>query len=191
MLFRFRITNIFKMEEIYLSNNLKKKYMHDFLENVLHYNKDNIWKLDAGLDEILISVNRNPNIQSLYSRKDSFSQADFLHESYIELCYSRYLELLLFREVIPSFNYDFIKDSQSLFYYQFNYPRQNPNYSPGSETAGMGCIDDENYFQINTIRLILESPIKSIHEKFWIRVRNSLSVLTPGTRSTGKAHQYC
>jgi hypothetical protein len=178
------------MEEIYLTKDLKNKYMHDFMENVLHFNKESMWKLDEGLDEILVSINSNPNIQSLYSRKDSFSQVDFLHESYIELCYSRYVELMLFREVIPSFNYDFIKDSQCLFYYQFNYPRHNPNYSPGSQPAGLGCIDDENYFQINTLRLTLESPIKSIHEKFWIRVRNSLSVLIPYTQNTIKEHQY-
>lgn len=178
------------MEDIYLSKDMKKKYMEDFIKNVLHYDKDDIWKLDAGLEEILVSINKNPYIQSLYSRKDSFAQIDFLHESYIELCYSRYVELRLFREIIPSFNYDFNKDFQSVFYYQFNYPRPNPNYSQRSVPSGLGCLEDENYFRINTLRLTLESPIKSIHEKFWTRIKNSLSVLIPEEQKTNIEPQY-
>lgn len=167
------------MEDIYLSGMLKNKYMHDFTNNVLHLEKPEAWKLDKGLAEILISINKNPHVQTLYSRKDAFARVDFIHESYLEICYSKLIELKLFRDIIPSFNYDFIKDSRSVFYYQFYYPRINPNYSVISIPTGLGCIDDENYFMINTIRLTLESPIKFIHEKFWIRIRETLSELNP------------
>lgn len=162
------------MGEIYLTKRLKQRYMNDFINNVLQFEKP-AWRLDQGLDEILISVNNNPLIQSVYSRKDSFTEVEYLHESYVELCYSRIIELKIFREIIPSFNYDFIKEPNSVFYYQFSYPRQNPNYKADSEPVGLGCIDDEDYFKINTIRLTLESPIKTIHEKFWLRINEVFS----------------
>lgn len=167
------------MKNIYLTKRSKKKYMSDFLNNVLKYKGMESWRLDPGLDDILGSVNRNPHIQSLYSRKDSFSEHGYLHESFLEFCYSRTVELKLLREVIPSFSYDFIREFKSNFYYQFSYPRMNPNFVHGASIFGMGCIDDPDYFRINTIRLTLESPIRSIHQRFWTRLEASLSGIEP------------
>jgi hypothetical protein len=158
---------------------MKKRYMHDFENHVLEYKKADAWKLDAGLDHILSKINKNPHIQSLYSRKDSFEKAEYLHESYIEFCFSDNVELRLFREIIPSFNFNFIKEFRSVFYYQFDFPRDNPNFIAEVEPTGMYCVDDENYFRVNTIRFTLESPIKMIHEKFWHAVEETLSEIRP------------
>lgn len=164
------------MKSIYLDNRLKEKYMDDFINRVLPFNESEAWKLDEGVAEILISVNRNPNVQTLYSKKDSFASPGFLHESYLEFCYTPEIELKLFREVIPAFNYDFNKEFNSLFYYQFSYPRENPNVQEHGR-CGLACVDDKDYFRINTIRLSLESPIKLNHENFWKRAGESLSHL--------------
>jgi hypothetical protein len=167
------------MNDIYLTDNLKNRYMHDFEDHVLLYDKENAWKLDSGLAGSLISINKNPHIQTLYSKKDSFANVDYLHESYLEFCYSSNVELKIFREIIPQFSFDFIREFRSAFYYQFNFPRQNPNFAAASDPVGLDCIDDENYFKINTIRLTLESPIKSIHAKFWHTIEYTLAELEP------------
>jgi hypothetical protein len=164
------------MKSIYLNAGLKQKYMDDFINRVLPFDGPEAWKLDSGLSEILASINKNSNIQTIYSKKDSFASPGFLHESYLEFCYSAEIELKLFREVIPAFNYDFNKEFNSLFYYQFSYPRDNPNLKEQS-FAGLGCVDDEDYFRVNTIRLSLESPIRLNHENFWKRMGDSLSMI--------------
>jgi hypothetical protein len=164
------------MKSIYLDDRLKKKYMDDFISRVIPFDGSEAWKLDYGLADILLSVNKNSNIQSLYSKNDSFANPGFLHESYLEFCYTPEVELKLFREVIPAFNYDFNKEFNSLFYYQFSYRRENPNLKEKG-LSGLGCVDDENYFMVNTIRLSLESPIKLNHENFWKRAGDSLSKL--------------
>jgi hypothetical protein len=166
------------MKSKYLNESLKKKYMNDFTDRVIPFDGSEAWKLDNGLAEILLSINSNPYIQSLYSKKDSFFNPGFLHESYLEFCYTPEVELKLFREVIPAFNYDFNKEFNSLFYYQFSYPRENPNLKEHG-LSGLGCVDDKNYFMINTIRLSLESPIKLNHDNFWKRTGESLSKLQP------------
>lgn len=164
------------MKSIYLNAPLKQKYMDDFINHVLPFAGPEAWKLDNGLGEILLSINGNSNIQSIYSKKDSFVSPGFLHESYLEFCYTSEVELKLFREVIPSFNYDFNKEFNSLFYYQFSYPRENPNMEEHGG-LGLGCTDDRDYFKVNTVRLSLESPIRLNHENFWKRAGDSLSGL--------------
>ncbi|MGE5406925.1 MAG: hypothetical protein ACM3NR_04350 [Methanosarcina sp.] len=171
------------MGDIYLTKNLKKRYMYDFENHVLEYKKANVWKLDAGLEHLLASINKNPHIQTLYSRKDAFEKAEYLHESYLEFCYSASVEPGLFREIIPSFNFNFIREFRSVFYYQFDYPRDNLNYIAGVEPTGMGCVDDDTYFKVNTIRFTLESPIRRIHEQFWHAVEEKLSVIKPTNRT--------
>lgn len=170
------------MENIYLTAGSKEKYMHDFSNNVLLFNRDESWKLDPGLAEILTSVNRNSCIQTLYSKKDHFTSVEYLHESYLEFCYSKDVELEIFRKVIPSLNLDFIREAKSIFFYTFSFPRENPNISMG--LSGMGCLDDPEYSRINTIRLTLESPIKLMHDKFWSTIGDYLGKLTDSKNAT-------
>jgi hypothetical protein len=81
------------MKSIYLNSRLKKKYMDDFMNRVLPFDGTEAWKLDRGLADILVSINKNSNIQTIYSKKDSFISPGFLHESYLEFCYTPEIEL--------------------------------------------------------------------------------------------------
>jgi hypothetical protein len=57
------------MTDIYLTEEKKKEYMHDFDNHVLKYNHIEEWTLENGLGNVLSTINRNSNIQSLYSKK--------------------------------------------------------------------------------------------------------------------------
>ena len=167
------------MTNIYLTKIRKQKYLQDFANNVLPFNRIDIWKLDKGLESILIKINENDHIQSLYSKKDAFNKPEIRHESYIEFCYSSDVELILFRDIIPKMIFDFNKDFESKLYYDFYWPRQNSNFSKDIEPLGLGCVDDETYFFINTIRITLESDHKQIHQCFWKRIEETLSSIKP------------
>lgn len=134
------------MRDIYLTKKRKKRYMEDFTNNVLKFDKIKIWKLDEGLPEILSSINSNDYIQTLYSKKDSFNKPDNQHLNYLEICYSSRVELSLFRNIIPIFFVDINKYFESKFYYIFNLPRLNQNHLKHAEPSGLGCLDDKKYF---------------------------------------------
>jgi hypothetical protein len=87
--------------------------------------------------------------------------------------------LKIFREITPIFTYDFNNGYVSKFYYNFSFPRDNANFSKDSKVFGLNCIDDKNYFFINTIRFTLESGNKEMHEKFWIKIEENFSKLLP------------
>jgi hypothetical protein len=170
---------MFETNDVYLTKEIKARYMIDFM-NVLSFDRIELWKLDAGLSGILSEINRNEFIQTLYSKKCPLKNPEDGCLSYLEFCYSEKVELRLFRKLIPSMFYDLDKLEWTKFYYDFNEPRDNPNYYPErKENAGLGCLDDENYFRINTIRFSLESYLIEAHQIFWDIIKKKLSTVKP------------
>jgi hypothetical protein len=163
------------MDDIYLTGSIKRKYMDDFINNVLPFSKIDFWKLDEGLPHILTGINSNKYIQTIYSKRASFNNPEKHSLSYLEFCYAVKIELCLFREVIPSLFLEINLDPEARLYYLFDLPRSNPNYSKGSKPIGLGCIDDEKYFFINTIKINLESKFNETHSDFWGRLEKTLS----------------
>jgi hypothetical protein len=168
------------MRNIYLTKNRKQKYLNDFVNNVLPFNKIPAWTLDNGLENSLIKINGNDHIQSICSKRNPFiNQSSIRHESYIEFCYSSEIELILFRDFLPKMIFEFNKNFESILFYDFNLPRQNSNFSKGRRHIGLGCLDDEKYFFINTIRISLESENIQIHTDFWNKIEGTLSIIKP------------
>lgn len=167
------------MEDIYLKSYRKRKYMDDFINNVLSFNKIEFWKLDEGLPSILTGINSNDNVQTLYSKRPSYKNQDSYPLSYLELCYTAEVELNLFREVMPSLFLSVDPDPEARVYYLFDLPRPNLNYTGGSNPLGLGCIDDQNYFNINTLKINLESYSEDIHSGFWKILEKSLIKIKP------------
>ena len=167
------------MTDIYLTEEVKLRYMNDFINNVLSFNRNETWKLDEGLSDILSEINKNQYIQTLYSKKCLSAVHGNESLSYLKFCYSQQIELKLFREVIPSIFYDLDVYEGTKFYYDFNDPHENPNYSKGSTPVGLGCLDDENYFHINTLSFNLESYSSEAHEIFWNVIRKRLTLIKP------------
>ena len=53
---------------VYLTKEIKEYYMNDFTNNVVNCS-DEFWGLDEGLLEICTDINKNDNVQTLYSRR--------------------------------------------------------------------------------------------------------------------------
>lgn len=169
------------MGDIYLTSELKAKYMEDFETNVLNC-CDEFWDLDDGLTETLSQINSNQNIQTLYSKKLVAPESGAWSsqtDSYLKFAFSEEVELEILREVIPNCFEKFTSSiEESYCIYQYCFPTVNSNYSiDDSKSIKLGCVDDEDYFKINHIRIELNSHNQSIHEEFWEYLKSNLSRL--------------
>lgn len=148
--------------------------MEDF-EKLLQSEKD-FWKLDSEhLKKILKNINSNPKIQTLYSKygeKKSFGAI-----SYIQFAFVKDVEDKILRYLIPQILYKYNHNFKSHSYYDYNEPRRNNNYNIEREKFGMNCVDDENYFMINSIKIYLKTRDENVIENFWADLEKSLKEL--------------
>ncbi len=161
--------------DIYLTDELKTKYQEDFVFNVLE-NKIEFWRLDEGLGGILKEINKNKNIQTLYSKKWQPSSMSATHDSYLKVCFKEEIELKIFRKLIPFLlarHND--KYNNSSFNYTYNLPSDNANHSEKPSRINLACIYDKDYFRINNIRFDFEGMTEVGHEKFWDDIKTQLS----------------
>ena len=166
------------MNNMYLTKVKKDWYMKDF-RILLKSNKD-FWKMDnEKLKAILIKINGNTNIQTLYS-KHLDTNLNSNNNSYLEFSYTLKVELELFRFVIPHFIDTYNLNSnygESVCNYNFYFPKENPNFKDNSIKFGINCIDNKNYFKINHIRINLENYNPKMHIEFWNDLKLKLSEL--------------
>lgn len=165
------------VENIYLNKAKKKEYEKDF-DLLLNYNQD-FWQLDSGVKEFLIKINSNQNIQTLYSKKHNLN--DFNCKlSYLTFCYSKKIELRLFRIVLPELilKYNNQKKGEGTsLYYIFSFPKTNDNCTNNSNQIGIGCADDNDYFNINHLTIYLTSYYLEVHNEYWNDLVDKLSIL--------------
>lgn len=163
------------MTEIYLTADLKRYLMNDFNTNVLK-EANSFWKLDDGVKDFLIQINSNNNIQSLYSKKHQggFGLSD---NSYLQFAYSKEIELKIFREVIPYFLILFNKVDESKFTYSFHPPEVSDDNT--SREIKLGCLNDKNYFNVNSLKFELETYDSKVHDQFWITLGGFFTKITP------------
>lgn len=163
------------MEEVYLTSELKSYYINDF--NLVLSLSTDFWGIDNGLKDILININKNSAVQTLYSKKHDFHKPSFEQQSYLKIAYTKEVELELFRFTIPEFLILFNTDEYQKFSYFFEPPTLNANYRNGEINFNIGCIINEKYFFINTVKFELVSDQESIHNKFWKHLETKLSIL--------------
>ncbi len=158
--------NIKTTENMYLDKTLKTKYYNDFIENVLT-ETDTFWKINQSIRNHLINLNECKNIQPLYSKfpdnKNSFSNDDSL----LTIAYTREIELVIFKDVLPLIGAKYFTDKQAKFAYYFDEDGDNANYSEDPTKFKMGCISDPDYFRINKIRIMYSNWDRDAHEKYW------------------------
>jgi hypothetical protein len=162
------------MRDIFLDEKLKIYYMEDF-ENLLRSEKD-FWKIDNKfLMAILKNINENSKVQTLYSKYGGRNLNG--KKSYLQFTYARDVEDKIFRLILPelllTYNYNF----KSNCYYQYHEPYRNVNYNLNRESFGMKCVDDENYFMVNSIKIYLEANDEDIKQRFWKSVEVLLKEL--------------
>jgi hypothetical protein len=161
---------------IYLDKEKKVIFMNDF-KKLLDFEMP-FWKLDDGVKNILMNINANEYIYTLYSKRLNLNQPNE-DLSYIKFCYYQDIELHLFRTVVPDLILTYNIRPESMLYYDFLYPRANENCTIGSSNLGLMCTDDKDYFFINHLAIYLKSPDLEIHDKFWNDIEDKLSNLNP------------
>ena len=160
---------------MYLSSKLKEYYLQAFSEVK---NSDNeFWDLDNGIVDYLNSINKNENIQTLYSKYGNHL-GGFNPESYLVFAYSKKVELKLFREIIPNLIFNYNTRHESICRYSFNEPRMREDKNDKGGILKLKCVNDPQYFNINNIRITLEDGNNKIHDRFWQDLNDALSKIT-------------
>ena len=150
--------------ERYLDADLKEYYMKDF-NKLLRYN--DCRKLDEGTREILAKINDRTWIQTLYSKKGDSINGD-QWESYLEFTYVKNAESKI-KNILSNLVNSY-KDIEGKCFYDFNLPKNNPNYFEElNEELLIGWKNNLNYFRINHIRLTLNLDVNAPnkHIEFW------------------------
>jgi hypothetical protein len=162
------------MDDIYLNSDLKTKYMDDFENKVLKVTLE-FWRICDNIREHLIRINKNPKIQTLYSKYPAGKHEMDHKESYLKFAYSQNIELVIFREFLPMLVGKYNQKNSSIFNYMFHEPYTNPNCDGEKSEIDIACINDKAYYMINHIRITLHSGNKRVHDEFWEFIANELS----------------
>lgn len=143
----------------YLTPELKTYYMKDFNENVLTCT-DPYWKLDEGLKEILIAINKFPNIQTLYSKKCN----ELIGENPISYLILAVHKRQAFKLITV---FDKIKTQET----NLIITQPNNMYAPDIKqipnAKHLACLADKDFFNITQFRFDLIVPDLEEHENFW------------------------
>jgi hypothetical protein len=143
----------------YLTPNKKNTYMKDFNTNVLTSN-DEYWGLDNGLKDILVCINENPLVQTLYSK--NYNDADSI--SYLMLAIDKKYQKRL-NSIIQTLD-------ENLPY--FSSEIRQPIRFNNKVTIPMGCNTNIDYFNITVFYLKCESLDIKDHKQFWLFLKNIL-----------------
>lgn len=164
----------------FLTTDTKKKYMDDFNNNVLTC-KDSYWGIDSGLKDILININQNKNVQTLYSKKYKGYPSVGTHpiKGTSENCSYLYVA---FSEEITQLKIERIKQVMDScfgdgFFMAVSQKQEIDINEFGSCEGGnkMSFFLDKSYFNIANICFTFESNNKYAHNYFWSELNRQLS----------------
>ncbi len=141
----------------------RKAYYHKDFEKILTCNNGD--GLDDDIKEYLVEINKNPDIQTLFSSRDD------LERSSIRFAYSKNIEGTIFKKIIPIIICRCSVLKKSSLCYNFSYAKKNLNYNLNSD---LGWLNNKNYF-LNYIELNLKSDQKEAHDNFWIIIQDILA----------------
>ncbi|MGB0838369.1 MAG: hypothetical protein ACPGRE_09735 [Flavobacteriaceae bacterium] len=143
---------------MHLNKDLKQYYLEDFqlvLKEPMEF-----WDLDSLiLREALVKINLNPEVQTLYSKHNA------KEESYLFLTFSKKVERSLFRYALP-FILDQFNARGVFCFYEYLSPRENMNLKVPNN-ANQGAVNNPEYFQVDHIKIGLETNSEIEHERFW------------------------
>lgn len=165
--------------DIFLTEGRKKKYMSDFKNNVLNC-KDEFWGLDQGLENLLQSINENKLVQSLYSKKHYDGKEDSSGESYLKFCFHKDVELKIFREILPAalITFNRVEDYGECSKCFYMYDRARGIKPNGNSKIELGCLNEGDFFSINSIQIYLQTEKLELHVQFWSFLERELTKLT-------------
>ena len=142
----------------FLTPKEKIAYMNDFNNFVLK-STDEYWKLDDGLSDILININKNKSIQTLYSKHSVDDARSYLmlaiDESYLEKLDSVIVKLK------GLYTFDHYCNEPSIF-------------KNDGKQAVMSCNSNKKHFNTSVFVLDLHSDKKADHKLFWKIIKENL-----------------
>ena len=141
-----------------LTPELKAYYMADFVENVLPC-KDEFWKLDDGLADLLTRINNSNNIQTLYSRRRTYAN-DKNYVSSLWILVSENVKNSKIRIFVDECN-------KKLADFQCVPVEREDMVHTLTPTIPMNCMTDSNYFNNGAVMISVKSPVQRNHEVFW------------------------
>ncbi len=156
----------------FLTAELKKKYMEDFNMNVLPCIND-YWAIDSGLKEILININKNQNVQTLFSKRGVLRGDE---QSYIYFAITKEVNQKLIQR-FASLNkkkYDelfFLINPPTIFESEF----EEAGYD--EQTNSLSCLSNKEHFNISVFTLTIFDYDLKKHIGFLNDVNNLLSSL--------------
>jgi hypothetical protein len=140
---------------IYLTKEIKEYYMNDFTNNVVNCS-DEFWDLDEGLLEICTDINKNDNVQTLYSRR-CLKNNDENEASFLWLMISEQADVDKINTFIRTCKREHKK-------FQFDYKHITAELDPDIK---MGAMQDINYFQYGVVVVRIDSNKLKEHNLFW------------------------
>ena len=166
-------------KNIWLSPELKEKYMEDFENKVLKC-KHPAWTLEEEVRPFLIRINSNPEIQTLYSafykrNSSTYIDGEFnsFPVSYLRIAYSLSLAPAVNKKC-ESFMANHGEHEDAWTSFESSLPRDNCNYRGRESSINLGCLNDPEYFRIDCIECKIVSPDRKVHLGFWQEISDLL-----------------
>jgi hypothetical protein len=147
---------------MYLTPQLKEYYQKDFTENVLPCTDVN-WKLHPKLIDLLVQINKNDNIQTIYSKKSEVKY----EPSYLYVSANKVGEKQLFELGVKLTEQ--IKDTCFMV--------MSPNDKKyGDSEIVMGCNTNDQYFNVKVFAFQIYTKKLKNHKLFWKFLYDNLIV---------------
>ena len=145
---------------MYLTPELKAYYQKDFTENVLPCTDKN-WKLHPELVDLLKQINKNENIQTIYSKKSDRN----VEPSYLYFSANKVGEKQLIDLAVKLTNQ--VKDACFMIL-----PPNEKVY--GDKKVIMGCNTNKDFFNVKVFAFQILSKNLKNHKLFWKFLNDNL-----------------
>ena len=167
------------MKNNYLTKERKQYYLDEFNANILP-STHKYWKLDDGIKDIILNINKNENIQTLLSKRTPNKRIIknvYVDDgiSYLHFAYTEKVKICLLTE-IQSFFISSYNNEKCNCLYEYKKPKLlEPFESVSKADSKFKCITDKNYTNINSILIYLFSNNIETHNLFWLDLEKILS----------------
>jgi hypothetical protein len=152
-----------KRDMVYLTKEIKEYYMNDFTNNVVNCS-DEFWGLDEGLLKICTDINKNDNVQTLYSRR-CLKDNDENNISFLWIMISEQADVDKINTFIRTLK------RQHKFHTFMPTKMEINGLLPDIK---IGATQDINYFQHGVIEVRIESKKLKEHNLFWETIARHL-----------------
>lgn len=154
----------------YLTNDLKEYYSKCLREEI------ELGNIDKGLSDYLISISDSCNIRPIFSKKGKNITGNGLR-SYLRIAFTKEIENILYNELVPYFMTNFNSNRKYRFKFKEIEAHSQEKRNINEHNNGSKWLVDPEYFNVTQILFELKNGNQDIHEKFWHKLEEKLSIL--------------